>query len=309
MQSRRRFIKDIALTTGAVLSSSMFSAFADADNRNITILHTNDVHSRLEPFPMDGGKYQGLGGVAQRASIVNSIRSEEENVLLFDAGDMFQGTPFFNIYKGEPEIKAMSKLRYDAATLGNHDFDGGLENLALQLTHATFTIVISNYDFSSTPMEGKTKPYHIFRKGRVKVGVLGIGIELKGLVPENLYGNTKYLDPVQNANEVAFDLKKKHGCDMVVCLSHLGYQYNSDKISDELLAQRTENIDLIIGGHTHTFMEEPKAYKNIKNNDVYVNQVGWAGINLGCMKYAFSGLKKINLAKASTVVVGEKTNI
>jgi len=309
MLNRRKFIKETSLAAGALLSSAMLPASAAQQQHHLTVLHTNDVHSRLEPFPMDGGRYQGLGGVAARGTIISGIRSEEENVLLLDAGDIFQGTPFFNVYKGEPEIKAMSLLGYDAATLGNHDFDGGLDNLAIQLQHATFPIVISNYDFTGTPMEGKTKPYQVFNKGFLRVGVFGIGIELKGLVPENLYGKTIYQDPVIRANEVADVLKNQQGCDMIICLSHLGYQYTHDKISDEVLAQRTQNIDLIIGGHTHTFLEAPVSYKNSVNKEVLVNQVGWAGINVGRIKYTFGDTKKNIFTKANTVVVQKKTNI
>jgi 5'-nucleotidase len=308
MLNRRGFIKEAALASGALLSSAMLPVFAHEQVHKLTILHTNDVHSRLEPFPMDGGKFQGMGGVAARATIINKIRSEEENVLLLDAGDMFQGTPFFNVFKGEPEIKAMSNLGYDATTIGNHDFDAGLDNLALQLHHAKFPLVIANYDFTNTPMEGKSKPYQTFNKGPLKIGVFGIGIELRGLVLENLYGNTVYQDPVKRANEVADELKNKQRCDMVICLSHLGYSYTDNKVSDTVLAEKTENIDLIIGGHTHTFLEEPVAYKNRVNKQVFVNQVGWAGVNLGCLKYTFYGTKTNFLTKANTVVVAEKTN-
>jgi 5'-nucleotidase len=309
MLNRRRFLKEATLTTGAVLSSAMLPAFSQQKQHKLTILHTNDVHSRLEPFPMDGGKYQGLGGVAARAALINKIRSEEENVLLLDAGDMFQGTPFFNIYKGEPEIKAMTMMGYDAGTIGNHDFDAGLDNLALQLKHASFPILVANYDFSNTPMANKSKPFTVFNKGGIKVGVFGIGIELKGLVPQNLYGNTVYLDPIKRANEVANELKKREACDMVICLSHLGFTYNNNTVSDEVLARQTENIDLIIGGHTHTFLEEPRSYENIRNKAVMINQVGFAGINLGRLDYTFFGDKTNFIAKANTVVVSEKTNI
>jgi 5'-nucleotidase len=309
MLNRRRFLKEASLTSGAVLSSALLPAFGQKKKHKLTILHTNDVHSRLEPFPIDGGKYQGLGGVASRATIINKIRSEEENVLLLDAGDIFQGTPFFNIYKGEPDIKAMTMLGYDASTIGNHDFDAGLDNLATQLHYASFPILIANYDFSKTSMAGKSKSYQVFNKGGVKVGVFGIGIELQGLVPENLYGNTLFIDPIRRANEVSYELKNKQKCDMIICLSHLGFRYNENKMSDEILAQQTENIDLIIGGHTHTFLEEPKVYQNIKNKRVMINQVGFAGINLGRIDYTFFDDKTNFIAKANTVVVSEKTNI
>ncbi len=312
MYNRRKFITQSALAAGAILSSnSLFAEIEkDAAAKRLTILHTNDVHSRLEPFPMDGGRNQGLGGVAARARIITDIRTKESNVLLLDAGDIFQGTPFFNIYKGEPEMKAMAAMGYDAATMGNHDFDAGLENFAIQLDHGKFPLIISNYDFSGTAMENKFVPYKIIKKGKLKIGITGVGIELKGLVSDNLYGNTTYLDPVSRANQMASLLKKDEGCDMVICLSHLGYQFseNKNKVCDEILAAESEHIDLIIGGHTHTFMDAPKMYKNKAGSDVLVNQVGWAGIILGRLDFDFSAIEKKNLTKSHTVVIREKTS-
>ncbi len=309
MQNRRKFIGQTALATAGLLASRSALAGIGGEEgvKKLTILHTNDVHSRLEPFPMDGGRNQGLGGVAARAELIKKIRSEEANVLLLDAGDIFQGTPFFNIYKGEPEMKAMAAMGYDAATMGNHDFDAGLENFATQLRHGNFPLVICNYDFTGTPMEHKYQPYKIFKKGGIKIGVTGVGIEMTGLIPDSLIGKTKYLDPIQKANETAAMLKNEDGCDMIICLSHLGYKYKGNKVSDEVLARETENIDLIIGGHTHTFMDAPEVYKNKTGSDVLVNQVGWAGIMLGRLDFEFAGYKRKNLAKSHTVVVGKKT--
>jgi 5'-nucleotidase len=309
MQTRRQFITQSFLATGGLVTADSLAAQAENERvKKLTILHTNDVHSRLEPFPMDGGRNQGLGGVAARASLIKKIRSEEDQVLLLDAGDIFQGTPYFNVYKGEPEMRAMSAMGYEAVTIGNHDFDGGLENLATQLQLVKFPVLICNYDFTDTPMEGKSQPYKIIRKGALKIGITGVGIEMKGLVPDNLSGNTKYLDPVENVNRVAADLKKNKGCDMVICLSHLGYKYKAgeQQISDVVLAAETEHIDLIIGGHTHTFLDEPTLLKNKSGSDVLVNQVGWAGIVLGRLDFEFFKQKKNHLAKSHTVVVGKK---
>ena len=310
MQTRRKFLQQATLAAGALLTSNSLFAEMQQDNalRKLTILHTNDVHSRMEPFPMDGGKNQGLGGVAARAALIKKIRSEESQVLLLDAGDIFQGTPYFNLYKGEPEIKAMAAMNYEASIMGNHDFDAGLDNFATQLQHANFPIIMCNYGFTNTPMEFKYRPYKIFRKGKLKIGVTGVGIEMSGLVPDALFGNTKYLDPIQKANETAAKLKREEGCDMVICLSHLGYKYDDNKVSDIVLAKETENIDLIIGGHTHTFMDAPAQLKNKSGSDVLVNQVGWAGIVLGRLDFEFAGQKKKDLVKSHTVVVGKKTN-
>jgi 5'-nucleotidase len=211
MLSRKKFIRQSVLSAGAILAGpSLVNAAGYFSPLKLTILHTNDTHSRLDPFPMDGGRNQGLGGIAARSALISRIREEEEQVLLLDAGDIFQGTPYFNLYKGEPEIKAMSAMRYDACTIGNHDFDAGMENLATQLTnHARFPMLVSNYDFTGTPMENKTSPYKIFKKGKLTIGVFGVGIEGRGLIPDTLFGDTRYLDPVQKANETADLLKKE----------------------------------------------------------------------------------------------------
>ena len=310
MFSRRQFIQQSAVLTGGLLSMNGDALISNAEPaRKLTVLHTNDVHSRLEPFPMDGSRNAGLGGVVARAAIINAIRQEEEQVLLLDAGDIFQGTPYFNFYKGEPEIKAMSKMNYDAATMGNHDFDAGMENFATQLRHAGFPILLCNYDFKNTPMEHRSLPYKVFKKGKLTIGVTGVGIAMKGLVPDALYGNTLYLDPVESVNTVAAHLRKKANCDMVICLSHLGYRYREKRrMSDEILAKETEYIDLIIGGHTHTFMSEPVVYKNRLGGDVIVNQVGWGGMVLGRLDFIFEKNKSKNLANMHTVVIGEKSS-
>lgn len=296
------------MAAGSIMLSR-YASFAEesASVRRLTILHTNDVHSRIEPFPMDGGRNQGLAGVAGRAALIKKIRNEEEHVLLLDAGDIFQGTPYFNIYKGEPEVKAMSMMGYDACTMGNHDFDAGMEVFAERMKTSGFPFLICNYGVQNTPLEYGCKPYTIIKRGKLKIGVTGVGIEMNGLVPDNLSGKTVYYDPIQKLNETASDLRNKEHCDMVICLSHLGYSYKDNKVSDQVLAKETENVDLIIGGHTHTFMDKPEVAKNKKGNDVVINQVGWAGIQLGRLDYEFSGNRKKNLAASSTIVVREKS--
>lgn len=307
MQNRRDFLKKSATGAGLLLAGGFpFDALAKEEGvKRLTILHTNDVHSRLEPFPDDGGKFAGQGGVAARGALVKKIRAEEQNVLLFDSGDIFQGTPYFNLYKGEPEMKAMSLLAYDAATMGNHDFDAGVDGFAAQLPHARFPILCANYDFSQTTLDGKTQPYKIFNKAGLKVGVFGLGIKLWGLVPQDLFGKTQYIEPVQTARSVSERLKKREGCDLVVCLSHLGYEYDSPKPSDKILAKETEHIDLILGGHTHTFLDEPTVLRNKAGRDVIINQAGWAGLRLGRLDFVFGRKKESNLRKAQSVIVGE----
>lgn len=310
MHNRRRFIQQSALAAGSLLlgaKGTMAAELFDAAPKKITILHTNDTHSRIDPFPMDGSRNEGQGGVAARSALIQKIRNEEEHVLLLDAGDIFQGTPYFNMYKGEPEIKAMTAMGYDAATVGNHDFDAGVENLALQLnSYAKFPMIVSNYDFSGTAMESIAVPYKIFQKGGLKIGVLGVGIELQGIVPQEMYGATKYLDPIAKANETAALLQSKN-CDLIICLSHLGYKYNYNKVSDIVLAKESENIDLIIGGHTHTFLEKPDVIKNKKDNEVVINQVGYAGLQLGRLDYVFSRQKKKNLVNTQPISITKKS--
>lgn len=301
MYSRRKFIKTSLFGSAGLVAFNLIpiEALAYKEVVKISVLHTNDVHSRIEPFPLNDAKYPGMGGAALRATIIEQIRKEEENVLLFDAGDIFQGTPYFNFYKGELELKLMSQMKYDAATIGNHDFDNGIDGLYNQLPNATFPFICSNYDFSDTVMNGKTITHKIFEKSGLKIGVFGLGVELDGLVPKQLYKNTIYLDPIIKANEMASFLKNELNCDFVICLSHLGYEYQTKKVSDKILAESTENIDLIIGGHTHTFLEKPTVTLNKKGKEVLINQVGWAGINLGKIDLFFEKKSKRKSAKSS----------
>ncbi|MGV3761063.1 bifunctional metallophosphatase/5'-nucleotidase [Parapedobacter sp.] len=285
--NRRRFLKQAG--TFAAFSAVTMPTWAHASEERVslTILHTNDVHSRIEPFPMDGSRFQGLGGVARRATLVERIRREQRNVLLLDAGDMVQGTPYFNLFGGKVELELMSKMGYDAGTFGNHEFDNGLEGLADMIPYATFPFLTANYDFSDTILHGKTRNYLTFKKQGLRIGVFGLGIELAGLVDPTLCRGVRFLDPISKANEIASRLKNDYRCDLVICLSHLGYRYGDDKVSDRVLAAQTRDIDLIIGGHTHTFMPEPESIRNLDGKITSINQVGFAGINLGRLDYQF----------------------
>jgi len=278
---RRGFLKKAGLgITGVAFVHQGLGQAMNAKSRKLTILHTNDTHSNIDPFPDNHPKYPGMGGVAKRHALIKKIRSEEQHVLLFDAGDIFQGTPYFNTFKGHLEMKLMTAMGYDAATMGNHDFDIGLEGFIDAQTHADFPFLCSNYDFSNTIMEGKTLAHTIFYKGGMKIGVFGIGVNLESLVPNANYGKMIYKDPFETANEQAAELKAK-GCDLVICLSHLGYEYKDDRPSDRLMAKKTRNIHLILGGHSHTFLEKPVLESNLDGVPVLINQTGWAGINLG----------------------------
>jgi 5'-nucleotidase len=285
---RRKFIQQsTAATAFLTLGGLSLQSFSSNAKKHITILHTNDVHSHIEPFSANDVNYPNLGGVARRATLIEKVRQENPNTLLFDAGDIFQGTPYFNIYGGEIEFRLMSMLKYDAATIGNHDFDHGIDGLYAQLPNATFPFVNANYDFSKTILDNHIKPYKIFIKNGIKIGVFGLGIELTGLVDSANYKETKYLDPVEIAQNVSKTLKEEEHCDLVICLSHLGYHYKSDKIDDLKLAGKTKDIDLIIGGHTHTFLPKPTITKNKIGENVLVNQVGCYGVNLGRIDFYF----------------------
>ena len=284
MQNRRKFIKTlVAGTAGLTVLNSFDLINSNTAKKQIklTILHTNDMHSHIEPFDDQDNKYSGQGGMIKIAELVKKIRDKEGEVLLLDSGDIFQGTPYFNFFKGEVEFKLMSKMKYDASTLGNHDFDNGLIGFDKMLPFADFPFICSNYDFSKTILSGKTLPYKVIEKKGVKIGVIGIGIKLDGLVSEKLYGDTLYNDPIKFANKYSAYLKTEKQCQLVICLSHLGFKYNSNKVSDIKLAENTTNIDIILGGHTHTFFEKAQTYKNKNGEPVIINQAGWAALSLG----------------------------
>lgn len=302
---RRKFIQQTAATsTLLTLGGFSMSSFSKKSTKHITILHTNDVHSHIEPFSASHPRYSNLGGIARRATLIEQVRNENENTLLFDAGDIFQGTPYFNFFGGEVEFKLMSMLKYDAATIGNHDFDNGINGLNKQLPHASFEFINSNYDLSNTILDGKTKKYRIYKKDGIKIGVFGLGIALQGLVDSLLYKETKYLDPVEIAQDMSRILKEEEHCDLVICLSHLGYYYkkNPDKVCDLNLARKTKDIDLIIGGHTHTFLPKPTIVKNSIGKNILINQVGKWGINVGRIDFYFDSDKNV-ASKGTSILV------
>ena len=286
---RRKFLKNSVFGSLALGSTIHNYSCETSDLKKITILHTNDVHSHIEPFSSEHSEFPNQGGFERRSTLVNSIRNNNPNTLLFDAGDIFQGTPYFNFFNGELEFKLMSLLKYDAVTIGNHDFDNGITGLYEQMPKASFDFLISNYDFSNTVLDGKTKNYKIYNKSGIKIGVFGLGIELEGLVTKELYKETKYLDPIEISRDISNRLKFEENCDLIICLSHLGYKYDNlpERVCDYNLAKKSNHIDLIIGGHTHTFMEKPIVLKNEKGNDVIINQVGCFGLYLGQIDFFF----------------------
>ncbi|WP_439152733.1 bifunctional metallophosphatase/5'-nucleotidase [Winogradskyella sp.] len=302
---RRQFIQQsTAAVTLAGIGGLGLQSFNTSNAKKITILHTNDVHSHIDPFGPEDGRNANKGGVARRATLVDSIRKENPNTLLLDAGDIFQGTPYFNYYGGELEFKLMSMLKYDLATIGNHDFDNGIEGLYAQLPHADFEFVSANYDFSNTIMDTHVKPFKIFIKNGIKIGVFGLGVELNGLVDEKMYKETVYKNPIEIAQDMSRILKEEHSCDLIICLSHIGYYYkkNPDRVCDLSLARATKDIDLIIGGHTHTFLPKPTIEKNSEGKKVLVNQVGAYGLYLGKVDFYFESGKPTKSDGATIIV-------
>ena len=289
--TRRKFIRGSLSLAALTSMPGWLKAFEnETGHKTLTILHTNDWHSRIDPFPDNDPKYPGQGGAARRAALISKIRDEQSNVLLLDAGDIFQGTPYFNFYGGEPEFKLMSAMGYEAATLGNHDFDNGIDGLVNKMPFANFPFVNCNYGVKDTVLEGKLKKSIILHKNGLKIGILGVGIDLNGLVPDANWKGIQYHNPIIAADNEARYLKLDQHCDMVICLSHLGYQYDTFKPSDLMLASNTKHIDVILGGHTHTFLEKPVTVMNAIGNIVTINQVGWAGLRLGRLDYLFSSI-------------------
>lgn len=258
----------------------------------ITILHTNDTHSQIDPLPANDAN-AGHGGVARRASLVKRVRQENPNTLLVDAGDVLQGTPYFNFYKGEVEYKAMSAIGYDAGTLGNHEFDNGVEALAAALKFANFDIVSANYDVRGTVLEQRVKRYVVKTVGGMRIGLFGLGVSPVALItPDNFKGVT-YIDPVVAAREVVKKLREEERCSFVVCMSHMGY-YEDGQRGESFVASQVDGIDFIAGGHTHTFMKEPVTQTQPCGAKTLIFQVGKSGIYVGRVDFTFRAGKIVD---------------
>lgn len=258
------------------------------DAVRLVVLHTNDTHSRMDPFPLDDGPFAGLGGAARRATLVQRVRDANEHVLLLDSGDIFQGTPYFNFFGGELEFRVMTEMGYDAATLGNHDFDNGVDGLVAMLPEAGFDFVCANYEVSDPALAERVQPYVVREFDGVKVGIFGLGIGFEGLVLASLHEGVEYRDPVDAARETARALRRQ-GCALVICLSHLGYRYsNPGRPSDRTVAEAVPEVDLVLGGHTHTFLDEAELFQQEGAGFTLVNQVGWGGMRLGRIDVSFN---------------------
>ena len=247
------------------------------------VLHTSDTHSRIEPISQrSADRNAGLGGVVRRVSFVKQYRAEHPGVLLFDCGDFSQGTPYYNMFRGELEVKMMNLMGYDAMTIGNHEFDFGLENMSRLFRMADFPVVCANYEVAGTPLEGLVKPYVVLERQGVRVGVFGLSPRVEGLVQAANCEGIVYRDPIPVAREMARLLRKEERCDVVICLSHLGlYGSGLGDAGDEVLAAQTEGIDLILGGHSHTFLERPAFYENASGQKVPVMHTGRNGVYVG----------------------------
>lgn len=301
--NRRYFIRNIAAgAAGITLGAVPYDVLANEDLTTISILHTNDLHCHIEPFAGTNERYSNKGGLARIATLVKKQKASNPNSLLLDAGDMFQGTPYFNYFKGELMFKAMSAAGYDAGTIGNHEFDNGLEGILEPLPHANFPLITSNYDFSDTILAGKFPRYKIFKRSGIKIGIYGLGIQLDGLVGKRHYGNTVYYEPVSVAQEMERFLRNDKKCDLVICLSHLGLRYKNDFVSDMVIAAETSTTDLIIGGHSHSYLAEPLIERNKAGNPVIVNQAWWGGLVVGKIDFVFERTRKKRKGSYSEVV-------
>jgi 5'-nucleotidase len=289
MINRRTFLTTSAAFGATVAAFPRDLLSASAADTVITILHTNDTHSQIDPLPANDAN-AGKGGVARRATLVKRIRKENPNTLLVDAGDVLQGTPYFNFYKGEVEYKAMSAIGYDVGTLGNHEFDNGVDALAAALKFANFDVVSANYDVKGTVLEQRVKRYVVKTVGGIKIGLFGLGVSPVGLItPDNFKGVT-YIDPVVAARDVVKKLREEERCALVVGMSHLGY-YEDGKRGDSLVAAQVDGIDFIASGHTHTFMKEPVFQTQPCGAKTMIFQVGKSGIHLGRVDFTFRGGK------------------
>lgn len=266
-----------------LLLSSVVCLFAQ---KKLIVLHTNDTHSRIEPLPGTDKNYPNTGGVVNRKAVVDSIRKIYDNVLLFDVGDFVQGTPYFNLFKGRAEADAMNLMGYDAGTIGNHEFDYGLDTMKFIFERLKFPIVNSNYDFSNTVLKNTVKPYLIIKRFGFKIGVLGVGPRLEGLVQQEKCEGVAFLPIIESVNKYAAILKKQEKCDLIICLSHVGYSDNhagkdSETVLDMDIAANSQYVDVILGGHSHTYMDAPQKTKNRVGRDVLIFQMGKNGSYIG----------------------------
>ena len=253
---------------------------------SLTILHTNDTHSQVEPTNPKAEKDANLGGYARRMGFIAQEREADPNLLLLDAGDFSQGSPYFNYFRGRVEVDAMNRMGYDAATFGNHEFDNGVDTLAMLVRLAKFPFVCANYDVKGSALDGLVKPYVVLHRGGLKIGVIGVGVAPDDLIAKDNFAGITYLDPLPIVNETADMLRNEKGCDLVIVLSHLGTD-NTQSVSDEALAPQLRNVDIVIGGHTHHVIDG-KRIQDSEAHEVVLSQMGKAGMRVGKIKVNFA---------------------
>lgn len=281
MISRKAFLRQALTYSAGAMTLGTLGSLGGSRSEILTILYTNDTHARLDPFPENAIQHAGLGGIARRANLVKQIRQHQKNVLLLDAGDVFQGTPWFDVFGGEVDLKLMSEMKYDAMAVGNHEFDHGLDAFADAAGNSSFPILAANYNTRNTPLDGIIRRFIVKEMAGLKIGIFGLGIKLDGVVDPRLYGDVQSRDPEIWANGMVKSLRQYHNCDLIFCLSHLGYQYKDRRMDDLTLARKVEGIDIILGGHTHTFLDTPTEVSNPGGNKTWVTQMGHSGIRLG----------------------------
>jgi len=293
MISRKDFLKNIFWTSAGTpfLPQILKFGFENPDPPLVTILYTNDTHARIDPFPDNALQHAGLGGIARRATLINKIRSVQPNTLLLDAGDIFQGTAWFKVYGGKVDLKLMSKMNYDASIIGNHEFDNGPDGFAHAAGDASFPFLNANYAVRKTPFDPYVQKFIVKERAGFRIGIFGLGIQLDGIIDKKLTGNVQYRDPVIWAEGMVNSLKNYHRCDYIICLSHLGYHYKDNRIDDKKLALTVNGIDLIIGGHTHTFLDQPALIQTPDGRQTAITQAGHSGIRLGRIDLAIQNEK------------------
>ena len=254
---------------------------AAAKGRQLLILHTNDTHSCVLPLNpnLADTMLAGRGGFLRRAAMIDQMRKEDKDLLLLDSGDFSQGSPYYTMFKGDVETELMNIMGYDAATIGNHEFDFGLENMARIFRKAKFPIVCANYDFTGTVVEGLVKPYVIIKRKGVRIGIFGLSPKLDGLVMASTCAGVRYSDPIKTANAVADKLKNEEKCDVVICLSHLGW--DEAGLNDMEMMAKTRNIDLVLGGHSHSYFKTLNHVRNLDGKDDPNDPHGKHGIFVG----------------------------
>ena len=305
MGSRRSFIKQASLlSVGYSAAGRLLLNFDEEQSSTLTILYTNDTHARLDPFPENARQFAGLGGIAKRASLIKKIRYEQENVLLLDAGDVFQGTPWFDVYGGSVDFELMTEIGYDAMAIGNHEFDRGPDGFAEAAKKAGFPILAANYLARDTPMNPFLQDQIIKEFDGFRVGIFGLGIKLNGVVDPSLSGDVRSFDPVRTAERSVESLRNFYSCDYIICLSHLGYEQELGGIGDEMLAKTVSGIDLIIGGHTHSFLEKPVSVTNPSGKITRITQMGHSGVRLGRIDLPITKPEIVNKISSRYYTIG-----